>query len=474
MKTAAITQVSPPKTQLPLLLSDSDEAIVAKASKSSVMRPIHYLGSKLRLIEPIQRAIDSVSPRESAVCDLFSGSGTVSYALSQSRQVLAVDIQEYSRVLCNALLNPRPLTGQIISKFFKNVHHSILYGQLSWAIEPMIEYEEACLASAIRGNPHSLCELLEAGSILALERSNVLEVSRPLKLALTGTLARLASSGFIGDVNALAVRHFGGLYFSYRQSAQIDCLLHSIEQYPEYKETLLAALLSTVSDVVNTVGKQFAQPIRPRSSSGEPKRHLISQIHRDRSEDVLSRYVEWLRRYAELPAAKFQHKAIRGDYHEVLRSLDPSFSVIYADPPYTRDHYSRYYHVLETLCLRDNPEVSTVKVDQKLRLSRGVYRIQRHQSPFCIKSEAPGAFATLFEDVRRLQVPLVLSYSPYAKDRNARPRLMTVDALVTLAKGYFRKVDCRSAGKITHNKLNTTELNFEVSHEAEVLITCCP
>ena len=28
---------------------------------------------------------------------------------------------------------------------------------------------------------------------------------------------------------------------------------------------------------------------------------------------------------------------------------------VYADPPYTRDHYSRFYHVLETLALRDDP-----------------------------------------------------------------------------------------------------------------------
>ena len=69
-----------------------------------VWRPIHYLGSKLRLTELICQLLDELA--DGPVCDLFAGSGTVSLALSRSRDVIAADIQEYSRVICTALLSP--------------------------------------------------------------------------------------------------------------------------------------------------------------------------------------------------------------------------------------------------------------------------------------------------------------------------------------------------------------------------------
>ena len=62
---------------------------------------VHYLGSKLRLADLIAELLDDLAA--GPVCDLFAGSGTVSLALSRNRDVLAADIQEYSRVICTAL-----------------------------------------------------------------------------------------------------------------------------------------------------------------------------------------------------------------------------------------------------------------------------------------------------------------------------------------------------------------------------------
>ena len=73
-----------------------------------MQRTIHYLGSKLRLLDPIRRAVAAVAPVSQPVCDLFAGSGIVSLALASDWDVTSVDIQEYSRVLCNGLVNPPP------------------------------------------------------------------------------------------------------------------------------------------------------------------------------------------------------------------------------------------------------------------------------------------------------------------------------------------------------------------------------
>ncbi len=86
---------------------------------------------------------------------------------------------------------------------------------------------------------------------------------------------------------------------------------------------------------------------------------------------------------------------MKADYKEALINLSDDVRVVYADPPYTRDHYSRFYHGLETLSLRDFPTISKTKIGGRERLSRGLYREQREQSDFCIRSKAPKAFEEL-------------------------------------------------------------------------------
>lgn len=232
--------------------------------------------------------------------------------------------------------------------------------------------------------------------------------------------------------------------------------------------------MSTASEVVNTVGKQFAQPIRPRYSDGRPKPNLSRRVARDRMIDAADAFTTWIDRYLAVQPSSGKHRVIRSDYADALDALAGEVSVVYADPPYTRDHYSRYYHVLETLCLRDCPTVSTVRIDGDDRISRGIYRTGRYQSPFCIKSRAPHAFAVLFAKVRRLDVPLVLSYSPFEKSTGARPRLMSITDITELARASFKSVEVISAGRIAHSKLNRSDMNKAISYCAETFIVCKP
>jgi len=442
--------------------------------KSTIIRPIHYLGSKLRIVQYICNIIDEVDPSRGPVCDLFAGSGTVSGALSHIREVTAVDIQEYSRVLCSALLHPAEVNNASAERFIKKAYLSEESKNLSWAIEPLANYELTCINQAEKSNVEPLCDLLENGSLVAFER-NVCSSQEPSLLkALKESCSRLNKSNMVDTPIAITTRYFGGIYFSYVQASHIDILLERTTSLPlAQRDTFLAAILSTTSEVVNTVGKQFAQPIRPRSLNGQPKPHLIDRISRDRSINVIDTYQKWLKRYLAIPKTNRPHRAIRQDYEEALKNLK-NVSVIYADPPYTRDHYSRYYHVLETLCLRDNPKISTVRIHGQNRMSRGIYRVDRHQSPFCIHTEAPKAFSTLFAGVRALDIPLVLSYSPYKNITNSRPRLMTIKQIEELAKTYFKHIEISRPGHITHSKLTNSEKTFGISHDAEVLFICEP
>jgi len=74
----------------------------------SSFRLVHYLGSKLRAIDAIRSIVEDVVPTGGRVCDLFAGSGAVSLGLRHRWATTSVDIQEYSRVLCSAVLTQAP------------------------------------------------------------------------------------------------------------------------------------------------------------------------------------------------------------------------------------------------------------------------------------------------------------------------------------------------------------------------------
>lgn len=449
---------------------------ISAVTQESQFRPIHYLGSKLRILDFIQSAIDQVEPSGGGVCDLFAGSGTVSRHLSKFRPVTSVDIQEYSRVICSALL--KPISGKFnVNEYLEGCQTSSHYTKLYSCIEPMIEYEAFCIDQALHGDPNPLCELLEKGSILTYEKGINLDCSSELLHALKCTVSRLETSKLMEGAEALVVRYFGGVYFSYLQSVQIDSILEGIQGLPEeLQDTFLASVLSTASDIVNTVGKQFAQPIKPRNADGTPKKNIGNRVQKDRDKNVFSIYKEWVELYLAQEKSVFDHHVYKMDYSDALDILSNSnvhdVKVVYADPPYTRYHYSRYYHVLETICLRDNPKVSRTNLNGGTNLSRGIYREDRHQSPFSIKSQSTTAFDCLFKKVRELDVPLILSYSPYDETKKATPRVHTVNGLEDMARRYFSKVETVSVGQFSHSKLNNSNKNFDISYEAELLIVC--
>jgi adenine-specific DNA methylase len=160
------------------------------------------------------------------------------------------------------------------------------------------------------------------------------------------------------------------------------------------------------------------------------------------------------------------------DYVQALDLFGAGSAVVYADPPYTRDHYSRFYHVLETMCLRDNPVPSRVIKGGSRVLSRGVYREDRHQSPFCIRSAAPGAFKALFNGARSFNLPIVLSYSPHEEGDGTHPRVVSMQQIVELAKKYYGRVQTVPVEGVSHNQLNRNGLRLKKREQAEVIVKC--
>lgn len=429
-------------------------------------RTLNYLGSKLRLLDFIEDKVLDVTPQGAGICDLFAGSGCVSRKLSRLHPVVSCDIQGYSKVIGNALLNKFDVTDKIIEDLFKSLDNEYA-NKLREVFAPLIELEQDAIKNK---NLEVLTCILEHGS---LEVFNLEHPLSCLSEQLEVVCKNLKKAG-LNDLRSLISRYYGGVYFSYKQAVEIDIILENIHRLvsEDNRNLFLAPLLSTASDVVDTVGKHFAQPIKARDSKGNIKMTVYNKAVKDKTIDIVALYREWLLKYKNLSKNNFQHITMQGDYEQCLNALPDNVKTVYADPPYTRDHYSRYYHVLETLTLRDTPKISTVTIHGSTHVSNGIYREDRHQSPFCIKSKAPEAFRKMFEITASTGRNLLLSYSPYDETKKTHPRVVTMQQLEALAEEYFDNVETVSAGSFKHNKLNSTEHFLEASDEAELLIVC--
>ena len=417
------------------------------------VKTVHYLGSKVRMLSPIKRYIDELTHGNGRICDLFCGSGVVSEYLLQQYDVLAVDIQNYSKVYCEARLLGLPKDFDY-KGIIARIKESETRRTNLIVYKPILVYEDECRGSLLSGELEPIYEVIEKGSLYAY-LNNLPYSETDLSPSLEKAFAMVKDTGGIDlqSLDSIITRYYGGLYFSFKQAIDIDAISsYAFAQNERVKNAMLAALMGATTDVVNTIGKQFAQPLKVRNKDGSLKKNLAKKILSDRELDVFEQFEKWMQYYVELPQNTHDFEIICDDYMEVLKRLQPGdVEVIYADPPYTRYHYSRYYHILET---------------------RAIYRNDRHQSPFCIKSKAPQAFDDLFMYASKAQASIVLSYSPFDVNSGATPRLLSIEDIISIAQKYYKDVSVVSPGQFMHSRFNRQDNNYEINYEAEKLVIC--
>jgi adenine-specific DNA-methyltransferase len=429
-------------------------------------RPIHYLGSKLRFSSVIVDAVEAARRRPGAVLDLFSGSGTIAAALAPHGSVTANDIQEYSRVICSALLSRDRIAESSLAGVYAATTGGFRH-ELATACEPLLDFELSALADLRRGDLRSIAALQEAAP-LAL--ANLPDEGSKLARAVKETRRRLALSGLQDDNRTATLQLFAGTYFSFAQAVDLCALIAYANERGHDRDGLLAPVLSCASDIVNSIGKHFAQFVKVTARDGGLKRHLLPKLLLDKEASVAVIYKKWLERYQELGPPRYEHRVMKGDYRAAIADAASDVAVVYADPPYGREHYSRYYHVLETMSLGDKPDVSESNLE--IKHSRGVYRTDRHQSPFCIKSQAPDAFRSLFVGAKEMNASVVLSYSPESITEKTRTRVLSIEEIRNIASQYFAKIDLIVIEEARHSRLNRSDLNSTGQNAAEVLLIC--
>ena len=205
------------------------------------------------------------------------------------------------------------------------------------------------------------------------------------------------------DAYGCFIRTYGNAYFSLIQAAEIDSVRYALDvlrgrgviTIAEFEWGLLA-LGHACLRVANTTG-HFAQFLTPSEKN-------VGRVLNQFTRNVFDEWINSVNSIKPIGTSEWRkaNKATRSDSETLLRSLPDSsgLGVVYCDPPYTDDQYSRFYHVWETLVLYDYPAVT----------GQGRYRPERFTTDFSLRSRVAVAFQSLIDEVASTGADLVLSY----------------------------------------------------------------
>ncbi|MDD4564118.1 MAG: DNA adenine methylase [Eubacteriales bacterium] len=411
---------------------------------------LQYLGSKSRILrnicEPIlsHRGIDTV-------VDLFAGTGSVGYALKDNYKVISNDVEFYAYTLNKAILKGCSFTKQEEDVFWDKV--DALLQEISKAVKHLLEEESAYFVEEVDYVQYKeFCENTPSVFCPTSGYARYNELERLVNQIKPG-------GGQFQEVDfpCLFLTYYANAYFGIAQCCQIDAIcgvIHSLND-SQQKDVLLTALMSTMSLTASTT-THFAQYLKAKNKS--TCKNLIEKRRFNIIDGMRQKLVTY--RTDELLDQKFSKaECYNLDYIDCLQQIHlDSSTLIYADPPYFKEHYSRYYHVLNTLCLYDYPDMAINSQTHKYTVGR--YRVDRNISEFGKRATALTAFEKLINYCADQKAWLILSYSD-----NSIVKIEDIQ---------------RVAGNRYNVQVNKVELNHSNqgrtsnSKVDEYLFLCCP
>lgn len=405
---------------------------------------IRYLGIKTKLLEPIKIAIDDITPSQKGVLDLFAGSSSVGQYLLNDYVVYANDYQEYSYIAAKALIeyhSPETIdslnTNVVLGDYYIQ-NKKELYTRFSTPLkeerdllnnigevylgETFDKFRDYFERSAYIGNTENIHPSFD-DCVDYFNADNL-------------QLFRQNSSRFPYSLFTL---YYGNPYFSLHQCIEIDSIKYSIDKLyekkiisEEEKDIYMSFLIYCLNLIVISVGDHFAQPqkikdVSPDLSGPRDRINLRERkkIITKKRINVIDLFTEKLIDYKSNYVYGDKHnRAFNQDYKELLSSdvlNDLDINTVYIDPPYTNAHYSRFYHIPETLVKYDYPEIEFA----------GRYRTDRFQSGFCIKSQASYEFSEMLRLCKSKNYNIVISYS------DTTQCILSIDEITKLCKQYY-------------------------------------
>jgi adenine-specific DNA-methyltransferase len=343
---------------------------------------IKYMGSKRKIIDYVIEGINECYTG-GPVVDLFAGSSVLAGALRNQVPFLSNDIQKYSSILAKSYL-----------------------GDYKWN-----EY------------PNILDEIIEKATIkVNYFKKRYPDISFDYNIGFTldqfNELEKQQQAIIERDFSDieyhLFLKNYSGTYWSFEQCLWIDSIRGIADEYRD--SDLFYPIISSLMFAMSYNSQSTGHYAQYRDATNDKN---MNDILIYRRKEIVPYFIRKFTEFQNVLGQNHQpNKVVSKDYMDCLNDIELN-STVYADPPYCFVHYSRFYHAIETLVRYDYPEVKF----------KGRYRTDRHQSPFCIRTQVKGAFQCMFDKINEKQSNLVLSYS--------NTGMIELDELIELAQSTF-------------------------------------
>lgn len=433
----------------------------------NVVRPIQYLGSKLRSLGEIGKATDSLKHKPQRVLDLFSGSSVVSqFYRNRGCVVHANDAMKFCAVISNAIIGDSKrknsladleayvlgnIEGDDLFKIFKN--------EISKERNAISNSDPDILINMY----HSLPQTWREGTIVVDGLDKIFEELKKCE----------ERSGF-GQLGIISF-FYACTYFGIEQAVSIDLIRKKINLLfisdfitDWEKDLLLSALIGAMSVCVFSAGKHFAQPHLIRSD--KDLTFVKKRILKDRSLNIIDLMRIQLRSFwncsvrHEINGSRAYNKKVS----DILNASPEGYDLIYADPPYTAQQYSRFYHIPEALMEYKIPELQIVNGE----VTRGIYSEDKYKSPYCSKSQSENAFRDIFKLAEANSSSLILSYS-LSKNETGNERMISFEKLIELSIDYVGSQNVKVVElEHVYRQFNKSEFIKTLKEDKEIQIVC--
>jgi adenine-specific DNA-methyltransferase len=386
---------------------------------------IRYMGNKHDVAPVVAEIVGQHDPATPFI-DAFCGMCSVGGALASSqRRVVCNDVQGFAALVARCLI-ATPDSPPKLSRVREVLGPPYLYNRrlLVDRFREHLEEEDRIIANAD-------AEGYRAAYKRWRHVGNDPDLRDELPTAHETTPYRLASLNFAWG------------YFGLRQAIAIDSIRYAIDRAHEDgrltasdSDWSLVALLQAASCASASPG-HFAQYLKAKSAGG------FTRIVQQRKRNIWTQFLSELDNVKPYGtrAWRSSNEVVQTDAMSMWSSLDGlavEQAIVYADPPYSKDHYSRYYHVLETLTLYDYPTAEGI----------GRYRPDRFVTPFSLKTRVASALGEFCAAIRERGFTLILSY-PSNGLLNAECDLDMTDFL----REHFSHVELRMDKPTSHSTL---------------------
>ena len=423
---------------------------------------LRYLGIKTKLLDDIYKQVNKISNKGDVLLDLFAGSNVVGQSLCKERIIYSNDIQKYSYVVGKATIeinhnfNYKKIDINKVENsiyFKKNMSYLLKY------FNDAVKYEFKIINNVIHEFSYENLILLKQ-----LYENTPYTGHYTDSIKCFSNLEKIYSQEFYDGLNhkeyyMLFSLNYAMPYFSLNQALYIDSFRYAIEKMKNSKEinnteyyVYLSLLIYALECSVTSIGDHFAQPqIFKLSSEKKYKKGLEKLILKKRTNlhDVMMEKQQEFNNI-EVPNYNLNNKCFNMDCIELLKNKDimKDVDVIYMDPPYTNAHYSRFYHILETLINYNYPKLEY----------NGRYSNDRYQSPFCQKKQAKKEFEKMIKLCAEQNKKIIISYS------DTKQCLINYEDIKSICNANYKKVNIEKINYLYRNlgqkpnKVNGNEL----------------